>query len=369
MERVKDLEEFFDLYDRLIGSGERLTTRTIFENKGLGSFLHEIRSGQINTNDEERNKLLALGLLTEEHILKLEGKMPRKTIRKSGTAAKEITIILKEMQKVIDITSIPSDAKLSDVLNTKQIDKIRNKTGLDFENDLKIKFYINSLKFGGIPTNDKQREELKKLGVMQDKHIKKLEGKISRRKKPQKDTVIEKEENKEKRKKAPRNSVPNKMVKILLVLDKMGIDVSNIRQADTLKKHIGEKQLAVLKEKSEIEDIGVDFRIGMYIDNIRQGHIKTDESQRQTLMALGVLNEGHIYKLEKRDELLTELKNAFSAIEAIDIEEEEIKNELAKIKAREKELKEKLKGVEEKKNNAQKNLQELNLKNTQNKSR
>lgn len=368
-ERVKDLEEFFELYSRFTKTGLKLTSFVVFEDKMLGVFLHRVRNGQIKTSDEDRKKLLELGLLNEEHILKLEGKIPKKEIRKPGTAANEIIMILNQMRKIVDISAIPKGAVLSDILTEKQIDKIRNKTGLNISSAMRIKQAINGLKFGSLYTNDKHRKELKELGIIEDKHIKKLEGKISRRKKSEKDKVLVKEDNKEKRKIASRNSVPEKMMRILLSLDEMGIDASNIRQADTLKKHIGEKRLAVLKEKSEIEDIGLDFRIGMYIDNIRQGHIKTDELQRKTLMELGVLNEEHISKLEKKDKLSMELKKAISEIEAIDIEEEEIKNELSKLKAREKELQERLKGIEEDRSNAQKNLQELNSKDTQNKSR
>jgi len=369
VERVKDLAEFFEMYNRFVKTGLNLTPFVVFEDKMLGIFLHRIRNGQIKTNDEERKKLLELGLLTEEHILKLEGKIPRKTIRKPGTAAKEIIIILKEMQKVIDITKIPSEALLSDVLSDKQIDKIRNKTGLEFDNDLKIKFYINSLKFGGIPTNDEQRQELKKLGIMKDKHIKKLEGKISKAKKKNKAKESVVKDDSEKRKRAPRNSAPERVVKILLALDEMGIDATEIRQSDVLDIHIGQQGLETLKQITGIEDIALDFRIGMYISNIRQGHIKTDKSQREALKEIGVLNGEHIFKLEKRDKLAVELKDALSEIEAIDIEEEEIKNELARLKAREKELKEKLNGIEEKRDSAQKNLQALNSKDIEGKSR
>jgi len=264
---------------------------------------------------------------------------------------------------------LPDGTKISDLLTDKQIEKIQKKTGLEFDYDTDIKRNINYLKFGGIQTTDKQRQELKELGIMADKHIKKLEGKIARNKRPERKEDVVKKDNEEKRKTSPRNSVPEKMMKILLALYDMRIDVTEIRQSNLLKDIINKKRLESLKSRTGIEDITLDFRIGMYISNIRQGHIKTDKSQREMLKELGVLNDEHISKLEKRDDLSAKLKNVLSEIEAIDIEEEEIKNELAKIKSREKELKEKLKDVEEKKENTQKNLRALNSKDTQNKSR
>lgn len=363
MEKVKDLDEFFELYNRFkIQTGLNLTYFVVFQDKMLGIFLYRIRNGQIKTTTEERNKLLELGLLTEEHILKLDGIIPRRKIRKPGTAAKEIIIILREISRFADITNLPNGTKISDLLGEKQIEKIQKKTGLEFDYDTDIKRNINYLKFGGIPTSDKQRQELKELGVMADKHIKKLEGKIAKRKKPEKSKSTVEKDNTEKRKTSPRNSVPEKIMKILTALDEMWIDVAEIRQSNSLKDIVNKKGLETLKQTTGIEDISLDFRIGMYISNIRQGHIKTDKSQRELLKKLGVLNRDHIFKLEKRDKLSAELVSVLAEIEAFDIEIEEIKNTLARIKAEEERLKKELNIAEEKGENAKKKLQELNSK-------
>lgn len=298
----------------------------------------------------------------------METMSSEKRIRKTGTAAKEIIMILREMSKYIDITRMPSDPTISDLLTPEQIEKIKKRTGLEFDNNMRIKLALNNLKFGGLPTNDKQRQQLKALGIMNDRHIKKLEGKISRAKRgiaKQKKNDNEKKHY-QKRELAPAGSVADRIIQILIGLDKMGIDMDRIRQIDTLKDPLKrESRLEELKKITGIEDIDFDFRIGMYISNLRQGNIRTDNEQREQLRLIDVFSMSHIIALQKRERESEKLREVMYEIEDLDMEEEEIKNELARIKARARELRKNLRVVEKRKDNAKTRLNELNSKNNQ----
>lgn len=285
------------------------------------------------------------------------GEVEKKKIRKTGTAAKEIIIILKELRKIIDITNFPNEARLSDILTPQQIEELRRKTNLEFDNDMRIKLAINNLKFGGLPTTEEQRKELKALGIMSEENIKKLEGKLPKRKR-----VVGREKKPrstiEKREKTAPGTLPEKIIKILLGLKSMRIHLDEIRQSDTFER-LSARQIDRLIEKTGITDIDSTFKIGQYISNLRQGNIKTDLAQRKVLKALGVFDAEHIKKLEQKDMLSNEVARIIKELTEIEHTEEEIKRELDELEKQKKILEERLGYVGERKNTK---LRELNKK-------